>query len=185
MKHFIGPALLALSAAALSGCTTDDGYGYGGVSVGYGSGYYGDPYWGWYDDYYYPGTGYYIYDRGGARHTWNDSQRHYWESRRGNRPGRENWSSYRDGRSAGDNGGGANWQQRREAWRARNQNLTDEQRQQRRETWQARRQEWQGMTDEQRQARREEWQAQRQSQQPSTGGAPAWRGRGNGDRPRD
>ena len=42
-------------------------------SIGYSSGYYdrryggygygyGSPYYGWYDNYYYPGTGYYVYD---------------------------------------------------------------------------------------------------------------------------
>jgi len=184
MKHPIGAALLAATAAlTLSGCMGDD-YGYGGgVSMGYGSGYYGgDPYWGWYDDYYYPGAGYYIYDRGGRRYSWNDNQRRYWEGRRGSRPGRENWSGYR---GSGSNGGDANWQQRREAWRSQNQGLTDEQRQQRREAWQSRRQQSQGLTDEQRQARREAWQAQRQSQTPSQGmsssptGDPA--GRGNRD----
>ena len=178
LKHRIGAALLAASAVlALSACATDDGYGYGGVSVGYGSGYYGDPYWGWYDNYYYPGTGYYIYDRGGARHSWNDSQRRYWESRRGGRPGRENWSGYRGAQNPGSqNSGDSNWQQRREAWRARNQGqnqgLTDEQRQQRREAWQARRQQ----------------QGQSQGNPPSPTGDPADRGnrggRGEGHRHR-
>jgi uncharacterized membrane protein len=170
MKHPIGAALLAATAAlTLSGCMGDD-YGYGGgVSLGYSSGYYGgDPYWGWYDDYYYPGAGYYIYDRGGRRYSWNDSQRRYWEGRRGSRSSRENWTGFRrDGSSAGD----TNWQQRREAWRGQNrqsgQGLTDEQRQQRREAWQSRRQQSQGLTDDQRQQRREAWQAQRQSQSQS------------------
>ena len=46
-----------------------DGYGYGGYG-GYGYPGYGDyggygypSYWGWYDNYYYPGTGYYVYRR--------------------------------------------------------------------------------------------------------------------------
>src|SRR3546814_8244907 len=75
------PFLVAAGLAgvlALSGCYGyDDGYGYGGVSVGsgyYGSSYY-DPYYGgnygWYNGYYYPGAGYYVYDRGGKRHRWN------------------------------------------------------------------------------------------------------------------
>lgn len=80
----------------LSGCATD-GYGYG--RLGYGSSYYGgSPYWGWYDDYYYPGTGYYIYDRYGSRHRWNDGHRRYWEGRRGrltDRERRDNWRDYR------------------------------------------------------------------------------------------
>ena len=91
------------SILALGGCY-DDGYGYGGVSVGYGHpGYYGygDPYYGhdygWYDGFYYPGGGYYIYDRKGHRHRWNDHHRRHWEGRRdhaGNRDGRRPDGSY-------------------------------------------------------------------------------------------
>lgn len=100
----IASALLALTACAgLAGCAYP---GYGGVSVGYGSGgyyddygYYGAPYYGWYDGYYYPGAGYYIYDRGGHRHKWNDHHRRYWEGRGRGRDGREHWGDYRrDGR---------------------------------------------------------------------------------------
>ncbi len=62
------------------------GYGYGGYGYGYpyayGYGYgYGDPF-GWYGDYYYPGTGIYVYDHNHNRHQWSDQQRHYWEQRR-------------------------------------------------------------------------------------------------------
>ena len=64
-------AMVAAASAALAGCSTYGGYG--GLSLGYGGGYY--------DDYYYPGTGYYVYDRRGTRHRWNDSQRRYWQSR--------------------------------------------------------------------------------------------------------
>ncbi|WP_223262699.1 hypothetical protein [Sphingobium sp. SCG-1] len=79
-----------LSALSLGGCAYDDGYGYGGVSVGtgyagdyYPGGYYNPGYYGgWYNDYYYPGTGYYVFDRGGRRHRWDDRQRSYWEVRR-------------------------------------------------------------------------------------------------------
>jgi hypothetical protein len=64
-----------------------DGYGYGGYGgYGYPGGYgYGYPSYGWYDDFYYPGTGYYVYSRDGSRHRWTDSQRRYWESRRDRR----------------------------------------------------------------------------------------------------
>lgn len=81
---------LGLAAAVgLSACV-DDGYGYGyGGGVGYVSDgydpYYGgfnaDPYWGWYGDYYYPGTGYYVYDRNRGRHRWNGGQQNYWRGR--------------------------------------------------------------------------------------------------------
>ena len=123
-------ALLALVGAAgigLSGCVDD--YGYGGMSVGYGPGaygdYYGDPYWGWYGDYYYPGTGVYVYDRYRRRHAWNDDQRRYWQGRGQNywrgRPGgngqpgghavrpsnpRPNWHDFRGGNRGGNPGGG-------------------------------------------------------------------------------
>jgi hypothetical protein len=84
-----------LGAAALGGCASD--YGYGGY--GY-SAAWGDPYWGWYGDYYYPGTGIYIYDAHRRRHAWSDEQRHYWEGRRQgwhgpNRAGGSNWRDFR------------------------------------------------------------------------------------------
>lgn len=140
MKHRIGAALFAASAAfALSGCVTDD-YGYGSVGVGYGSGYYaGDPYWGWYDNYYYPGTGYYIYDRGGKRHRWSDNHRRYWEGRRGGRSARENWDGYRRDNNP--------------SWRGQRQRAIR-----------------QGETAESREARREAWRAQRQQQGASEDG---------------
>lgn len=108
-----GAAALAGAAfLGLSACSTYDDYGYGGSRYSVGVGYGSYPYYGWYDDFYYPGAGYYVYDRAGRRHAWNDRQRRYWEGRRGNRPGRENWNGYRGGVSR------EAWQQRREAWRA-------------------------------------------------------------------
>jgi hypothetical protein len=102
------PALLLAATAALGACTAYDGFGYGGVSVGVSSGgYYPHryspySYYGWYDGFYYPGAGYYIYDSYGRRHRWSDSHRHYWEGRRdGRRDYGENWDGYRrdrDGR---------------------------------------------------------------------------------------
>lgn len=89
MKKALSAATLA-SALMLGGCAYDD-YGYGGMSVGYGSPYYDDygygPY-GWYDGYYYPGNGYWMYDRRGDRHRWSDRQRKYWEQRRERGSGR-------------------------------------------------------------------------------------------------
>ncbi len=104
-------ALAVVAGFSLSACAYGE-YGYGGVSVGLGSGgyyddydpYYGsyyDPFYdgyygsrarfgrgyssgfGWYDGFYYPGTGFYVYDRFRQRHRWNDGQRRYWEGRRG------------------------------------------------------------------------------------------------------
>lgn len=100
----IRAAALTLAAAiGLSACTTP--YGYSGVSVGYGNaGYYDpyyegygysgygysrlgygygySPYWGWNDGFYYPGTGYYVYDRYRRPYRWTDAQRRYWNLRR-------------------------------------------------------------------------------------------------------
>ena len=98
----IASALLALTASAgLAGCAYGYGdYGYGGVSVGYGTGGYYDDYYdqagyyGWYDGYYYPGWGYYVYDDGGHRHKWNDHHRGYWEGRSHGRDGSEHWGNW-------------------------------------------------------------------------------------------
>lgn len=113
-------ALSVAAAVGLSACTTGYGYGpYGGssVSVGIGSGYYdpyygygydipvyhygaGYPYYGWYDGFYYPGTGYYVYDRYRRPHRWTDRHRRYWEQRRqrsladGFRQIATNWSDF-------------------------------------------------------------------------------------------
>lgn len=93
-------ALTAAAAIGLSACTTP--YGYGGVSVGYGSNYYDpyygygygsgypryghgygfDPYWGWNDGFYYPGSGFYVYDSYRRPFRWTDAQRRYWTIRR-------------------------------------------------------------------------------------------------------
>lgn len=114
-------ALALLGGVSLAGCASEMygpyGYGpYGGMSVGVGyGGYYGygygypygygyDPF-GWYGDFYYPGTGIYVYDRDRHRHEWNDDQRRYWENRRSSwqsRTGRSwsghsNWSGWHRG----------------------------------------------------------------------------------------
>ena len=58
------------------------GYGgYYGSPYGYGGYGYGMPYWGWYDNWYYPGTGYYVYDRYRNRQVWTDAQKAYWTER--------------------------------------------------------------------------------------------------------
>ena len=63
------------------------GYGYGAGYPGYGYGYPGygyayAPYWGWYDNFYYPGTGFYVYDIYRKPYRWTDAQRRYWNLRR-------------------------------------------------------------------------------------------------------
>ena len=99
-------AAMVGAALGVSACT--DGYGYGGVSAGYG-GYYGDPYfagyypgyanvgYGWYNGFYYPGTGLYVYDRYRRPYRWNDGQRRYWQGRPGygNPQVRSNWADFR------------------------------------------------------------------------------------------
>ena len=90
------------------------GYGRSGVSVSIGTGYggygYGSPYYGgygynspfgWYNNYYYPGTGYYVYDRYRRPYSMTTTQRNYWASRSpalrtsGTRTAvRENWSGF-------------------------------------------------------------------------------------------
>lgn len=107
-KRLMAAATLTMSVA-LGGCMGD--YGYGGIGYasdyydgyGYGPGYaYNDGYGygafggGWYNDFYYPGTGIYVFDRGGRRSRWNDTQRRYWQSHghdgRGSQGGgRSNW----------------------------------------------------------------------------------------------
>lgn len=108
IARLVRPALLIAATAALGACTAYDGYGGTRVSVGYSSGGYYPygysryPYYGWYDGFYYPGTGYYIYDDYGRRYRWSDRHRHYWEGRRGHyRDHHDNWGGYRrdrDGR---------------------------------------------------------------------------------------
>ena len=95
---------LGLGTAA---CT--DGYGYSGVSMGYGTAY-ADPYWGgpggygyapaafgWYEDFYYPGTGVYVYDRYRRPFRWNAGQQRYWQGRPGwgGSAARANWRDFR------------------------------------------------------------------------------------------
>lgn len=90
------------------------GYGYGNPYGGYGGygsyyGGYGYPY-GWHNGYYYPGTGYYVYDRDRKRRVWSDAERRHWREvieRIKNRSGtssttatasiapRENWSGFK------------------------------------------------------------------------------------------
>lgn len=95
-------ALALTSGLMLSGCAYGglyDDYGYGGLSVGYGNygypyggygygypyggygyGYGGYPYdgFGWYDGWYYPGSGYYVYDRDRHPRRWSDRERDFW-----------------------------------------------------------------------------------------------------------
>jgi len=100
---------IALAASLSLTACYNDGYGHSRVSVGYGASY--PSYYGWYDDFYYPGTGYYVYDRGGHRQRWNDRQSRYWTERQRNFRGadradrrqlRNNWQAFRQDRRTDD-----------------------------------------------------------------------------------
>ena len=83
------------------------GYGYGspyGYRYGSPYGYAGYPYFGWYDGFYYPGTGYWVYDPYGNPRPITEKQKSYWGSllekaraARGTQATseiRENWSGF-------------------------------------------------------------------------------------------
>ena len=83
------------------------GYGYG--YPGYGYGY--APYYGWYDNFYYPGSGFYVYDIYRNPYRWTDAQQDYWEARRKNalsskefrqqmEAQAQNWSAFEAGPTA-------------------------------------------------------------------------------------
>jgi hypothetical protein len=82
--------LVASASLGLAACSTYDGYGYGG---GYYRGGYalsdGGPFYGWYDNSYYPGSGHYIYDRRGHRRAMNQAERRHWLSRAHDREDRQ------------------------------------------------------------------------------------------------
>ena len=85
------------------------GYGYSPYYGGYGNygGYYGGSPFGWYDDFYYPGTGIYVYDSYRRPRVWNDTQRRYWTRHS------RNWDNRNSGtwtRSSGQNWSGFNRQ---------------------------------------------------------------------------
>ena len=113
--HIRNLVIILAAGAGLGGCATYSPYGYGsGVSVGIGNGYgYNDPYYGsrygsrygsgygygyspygWYDGYYYPGSGYYVYDRYRNPYYWSDGHRRYWTVRRKDPSVREVWTDF-------------------------------------------------------------------------------------------
>jgi hypothetical protein len=97
----LGAATMGLSAcyydAGVGLGYYDDGYSYYDDSYGcdpyspfdsyydcdYGGGFYNIGFGGgWYQDYWYPGYGFYIFDRGGRRYNMHDNHRRYWGGRR-------------------------------------------------------------------------------------------------------
>ncbi|HEX2764344.1 MAG TPA: hypothetical protein VHM92_10970 [Allosphingosinicella sp.] len=114
-------AILLAGTLGLSACAYGSSYGYG-RSYGsrycdpywddcYGSAYY-DPWYGWYGDYYYPGIGFYVFDRWGRRYRWSDDHRRYWEGRR-HRWGDRNWDDRRWERWDHYRDDGRRWRDRR------------------------------------------------------------------------
>lgn len=121
-QSFLKAALLVAAGAGLSGCVYDVGLGF--ASDGYYDDAYGcDPYGGydayyncdysqafsnigfgggWYDNYYYPGYGIFLFDTVGRRYPMREQYRRYWGERR------HNW--YREHR--GRNGDGGRHQRR-------------------------------------------------------------------------
>ncbi|MGB5076493.1 MAG: hypothetical protein WBO17_03330 [Sphingorhabdus sp.] len=110
-------AVLTAAGMSVSGCTYDMGLGY--ASDGYGADYYEcDPYGGfdsyydcdnnlgfhnigfgggWYENYWYPGYGLFLFDNYGRRYPMRDNYRRYWGERR------HHW--YRENRSRPDGAG--------------------------------------------------------------------------------
>lgn len=72
-----------------SGVSLGVGYG-GGYGYGYDGGYYGSPF-GWYDDFYYPGTGFYVYDSYRHPRRWNERERSYWTHHNDDWHGGSDW----------------------------------------------------------------------------------------------
>jgi hypothetical protein len=125
MSGRLRTVLIVLAAGlGVSACGYGSGYGYG-YGVGYNSRchpywddcYYGggrggayayDPWYGWYGDYYYPGIGFYVFDRSGRRYRWSDDHRRYWEGRR-QRWGDRDWNDRRWERWQGYRGDTRDW----------------------------------------------------------------------------
>lgn len=138
-RTLLHAALLMGAGAGLSGCVYDLGLGFAsdGYYDEYDDGYGCDPYGGynayydcdfgqgfgnigfgggWYDNYYYPGYGIFLFDNGGRRYPMREQYRRYWgEMRhnwyRGHRgrdrvDGRYQWPGlgYNDGTTRGANG---------------------------------------------------------------------------------
>ena len=121
-RSFLKAALLVAASAGLSGCVYDVGLGL--ASDGYYDDAYGcDPYGGydayyncdygqafstigfgggWYDNYYYPGHGIFLFDTFGRRYPMREQYRRYWGERR------HSW--YREHR--GRDGDGGRYQER-------------------------------------------------------------------------
>jgi hypothetical protein len=108
-RAFVRIAALTVAGLGTSGCVYDMGLGYASDGY-YGDGYYDDasgcdPYGGydsyyqcdygsgfnnigygggWYDNFWYPGYGFFVFDNGGRRYQMRDHHRRYWGEKRHN-----------------------------------------------------------------------------------------------------
>lgn len=101
-QSFLKAALLVAAGAGLSGCVYDVGLGFASDGY-YDDAYSCDPYsgydayyncdygqafsnigfgGGWYDNYYYPGHGIFLFDTFGRRYPMREQYRRYWGKRR-------------------------------------------------------------------------------------------------------
>jgi hypothetical protein len=86
-------ALLAAAGLSLGACAANGVYAGGDAGLAYNDGLYdpaacwntgflnygfSSPYCGWYDGYFYPGSGNYVYDRYRNRHAWTGPQQQHW-----------------------------------------------------------------------------------------------------------
>ena len=129
LNRRIRGALVALAASAgLAACTNMGPFGGVGVGIGsqygnpygyspygygygspYGSYYGGYPYFGWHNGFYYPGSGYWVYDPDGHPSPITEDQRNYWsnmlakfrEKRGANAEAKANFSGFRSRARAG------------------------------------------------------------------------------------
>jgi hypothetical protein len=90
-------ALLAAAGLSLGACAANGVYAGGDVGLAYNDAYYdpsacwnygfsdfgfAGPYCGWYDGYFYPGSGIYVYGRDRQPHIWSDPQKSHWSGQR-------------------------------------------------------------------------------------------------------
>lgn len=107
-RHLAKIGLGLALALGVTACADDDFYGHPGYAY-YNPGW-GQPYWGWYNGFYYPGTGVLVYDRYRVGRPWDFYEQQYWIGRqRGWRgPGfQPNWGGWRGGWRGG--GWGRRW----------------------------------------------------------------------------
>jgi hypothetical protein len=88
--------VLLLTVAGLGACASNSAYAQVPAGLGYDAPYYDPaacwadgwsdlsqmPYCGWYDGFFYPGTGIYVYGHDRRPHVWSDGQQNYWSGRR-------------------------------------------------------------------------------------------------------